>query len=352
MKKKDNREPLPDLTTGDAEDQADAWLVYLYSGAATREGEKTFKAWLKADPVHGRSFARAEQLWRDLGFTDGEDGAARINRLGPARRDGAALSPKRTRPWTVAAAASLAATLMISIGVWRLAFYAPVNEERFTSAVGEIRTVTLADGSEVTLGGATAISTAFSKRRRDVELVRGGAYFDVVTDAARPFAVRAGGAEVTVVGTAFDLRRSMDGLRVSVAEGVVAVGAAEKTINMRSSSKPLRVSAGRQTTLSMTGAPGGLSDFDPASTFAWREGRLVYVDEPLSHVVAEVNRYRADKIRLAAPELGDIRITIALPIDRTDQLLSALEATEPVTIRRSAGGVSMLLKGDSAKTER
>ena len=115
---------------------------------------------------------------------------------------------------------------------------------------------------------------------------------------------------------------------------------------MRLAEAPLRPrTAGQQVTAGPDGALGAVSDFDAETALAWRDGRLVYVDEALSVVIAEINRYRASKIRLADAALGQIRITIALPIDRTDALLSALEATEPVRIHRSAAGVTIRLDG-------
>ena len=48
-------------------------------------------------------------------------------------------------------------------------------------------TVTLADGTRVTLDGATRLEVRLGARRRQVELVRGEAFFDVAHDAARPF---------------------------------------------------------------------------------------------------------------------------------------------------------------------
>ena len=61
---------------------------------------------------------------------------------------------------------------------------------------------------------------------REVEL-EGEAYFAVVHDAARPFAVRAHGAVATDVGTAFDVRAYPEdaGARIAVTEGAVAVTA-------------------------------------------------------------------------------------------------------------------------------
>jgi transmembrane sensor len=63
----------------------------------------------------------------------------------------------------------------------------------YSTAVGETRQITLADGTRVTLNTNTRLYVSFSQRAREVMLERGEATFDVASPAtAPPFNVVAG----------------------------------------------------------------------------------------------------------------------------------------------------------------
>src|SRR5262245_63689126 len=58
---------------------------------------------------------------------------------------------------------------------------------------------------------------------RDIEMLRGEAYFRVAHDQARPFIVHTASLHVRAVGTSFDVRTSSDRVVVAVEEGMVVV---------------------------------------------------------------------------------------------------------------------------------
>lgn len=85
--------------------------------------------------------------------------------------------------------------------------------------------VQLADGSWARMAAG---SGALSVRRNEaahveLSLERGLASFDVVPNTARTFVVDAGAVQVHVLGTVFDVERSVSHVRVSVTEGKVRV---------------------------------------------------------------------------------------------------------------------------------
>ena len=92
-----------------------------------------------------------------------------------------------------------------------------------TTGVGETRTIRLPDGSIISAGADTDLVATLLKGSRTVVLGNGEAYFRVVKNPGRPFTVRAGDTTVTDIGTAFDVRRTLNGVIVAVAEGVVDV---------------------------------------------------------------------------------------------------------------------------------
>lgn len=371
---------------GGVKDQAEAWLAYLYSGTATDAGRRRFSHWLRESPAHAAAYAGAEQLWRDLGLAaDATDtigdavgrgyGTARSNRAATpfARPDtqAASAAPRRR----LRAAFASAATLLLAVAVGWFLFYDP-DTTRYTTAVGEIETITLADGSQVTLSGASTIVAHITEQARRVELTEGRAYFDVAADEQRDFRVRAAATEIRVVGTQFDVNKSPDGVRVSVTEGRVEIADAASTpaeepvvdtaesahrpqatshkpqatahkpqstqLTTNNKQRTTVLTAGQQLLAALDGSLAAEPAlFDPDEALSWREGRLRYVNTRLSTVVDEVNRYRKDKIVLADETLGDFRVTTSFRTDQTDQLLSGLAKSYPVTIARNANKITV-----------
>jgi|GEM_PF-431205 len=85
--------------------------------------------------------------------------------------------------------------------------------------------IKLADGSRVKAlshGAAVAVEGNEPKQIR-LRLDAGGARFDVIPNKHREFIVRAGGVEVAVLGTIFDVERAEGRVRVSVSRGKVRV---------------------------------------------------------------------------------------------------------------------------------
>jgi len=330
-------------------EEAARWLAYLYSGEATGDGRREFSDWLQRSEANARAYRNVQQTWRDMAVPGAEgffrepvasDAAdERVVVFEPRRRQRPAVAARRG----MLAAAAIAATVVVGVGVWRTQVYDPVTAGSYATRTGEVRTVALPDGSKITLAAASSVRTAFSKKRRHVELVRGGAYFDVSRDPAKPFTVAAAASEIRVVGTEFDVNLAPRDVRIAVAEGVVRIGPAA-TGGAQSGLGGVRLRAGQRVTATLDGRLGPIEAFDPKQAAAWRQGRLVYRNARLEDVVAEVNRYRDDKIVIGDVRLVDVPITLATRTDQTDALLSGLEATSPVVIERSERRVVLRLK--------
>ncbi|HEX3934241.1 MAG TPA: FecR domain-containing protein [Puia sp.] len=89
---------------------------------------------------------------------------------------------------------------------------------------GYTRQYRLPDGTTVILraGGRLDFPSIFGNGSREVSLT-GEAYFDVASDARRPFIIHTGGISTTVLGTAFNISASTERVVVSVTQGKVKV---------------------------------------------------------------------------------------------------------------------------------
>lgn len=111
----------------------------------------------------------------------------------------------RAAPSTRRPALAVAAAVVVAVvGVVTLI----LSDTTARTDVGELREVTLADGSRVVLDTATRLETAYGNTERHLNLPSGRARFDVSHGDPRPFIVDAGGLEVHATGTRFDVRRS------------------------------------------------------------------------------------------------------------------------------------------------
>src|SRR5262249_16325196 len=72
---------------------------------------------------------------------------------------------------------------------------------------------------------------------------------------------------------------------------------------------------------------------DPILVAGWRVGLVVYRNQPLSQVVAEINRYRPGRIVIADEALSQRRVDAVFHLARIDE---ALPQIEQLTGRRAA----------------
>lgn len=310
----------------DPDEAARQWLAYFASGDAQPGKDAEFRAWLEASSWHSEAYARAERLWQAIPEVDGVEDVLNPARSRDRLRRPAGAFEERPR-WDGllrrGAAAAAAAVLVIAVSAVITLRQPSSNTIAFATAIGEIRSVALPDGSQIVLGGDSAVEARFTREVRELKLLRGEAYFDVVRDGWRTFAVAAGDVRVEVLGTEFEVSILPDAIAVAVASGRVGISDARHRVEL----------APGERALAHRGAvPIEVGAFDPQDEFAWREGRLMFSNERLADAVAELNRYSTKPIVLAQPELGDIRITTSLRTNQINQMLAGLSATKPVRV--------------------
>jgi len=301
-----------------AELEAAAWHARLGAPRVASETIEEFFAW-RQKPSNAEAYRRVEQAWTTTGSLAADPEIAEALEAAMSRRTKA--RPVYRVKALVAVGASVAvATIAVAAWVWAS------SKDVYATAVGEQRSVQLADGSSVRLDTNSRIRVRFDSGRRTVELASGQALFNVAHDAHRPFVVEAGEAQVTAVGTVFDVRRVGEGVEVTLVAGVVDVLAAQgKT--------PARMGAGHQARV----GSGGLrvAAVDTRIETSWADGRVVFRDTPLRDAVAEVNRYLADPIVLDAPSLETEAVNGVFKTGDRDAFVYA--ATAALGLRSSAG---------------
>jgi transmembrane sensor len=242
------------------------WWTRLDAGEPTRQEREAFAAWLAESPLNKEVFDQISQLWDDF-----EPLRAHFDKAGPV--------PRRARRRLPIAAAVAAMLAILSLRGEDLALMLRGAE---LTGVAETRFLTLTDGSRVQMGAASAISVDFGAHQRLVTLLKGEAFFIVAPDATRPFSVAAGGGVVTALGTAFD---------VATESGRTQVTVVEHRVRMSGGGSSVVVDAGRQSAYGPGVAVAPPYPVDVEQVTAWRRGKLIFEDRPLSEVMAALGKY-------------------------------------------------------------
>jgi transmembrane sensor len=291
------------------------WFVRLQSTEVSLEETLAWQAWIHENPANAAAFARIEEISQALCAVPAP-AALPAALLARDRYDASVpigdWKPRRAARWpwaTLGVAASLALVALV-FAFWKMPAAAT---DAFETEIGENRSVALADGSIISLGGDTRIEVAMSENVRAIELVRGEALFKVAKDSSRPFKVRAGDATIIAVGTEFNVERDSDRAVVSVTEGRVVVkpDTGLLPVALLQEFKPklrsVRVSAGQQTTAGSAGIEEPTKMEDPAT--GWQIGHLAFRLQPLRYVLEDVNRYAHKPIVLETESMGALIIT-------------------------------------------
>ncbi len=237
-----------------------------------------------------------------------------------AGRSRSALTSTPARRWRTAAVAALGLGIAFVAGslTHRPAPSRPGRE--FVTAAGQRLSVTLADGTRLTLAPASRVRVPvdYGRDARDVDL-KGEAYFTVAHDAARPFAVHTREAVARDIGTAFDMRAySEDSVaRIVVTEGLVSAGPAAGADRER----PLRI--GDVATVDNRGV-AVTHDADLAPYTSWTTGTLTFRDARFADLVPELNRWYDLDIQIPSPALRNRRVASRFEDAPVDQVLGSL----------------------------
>ena len=306
-------------------EQAEHWVVRLASGEIEARELAAFKTWLAAAPEHRAAFDRERALWLSL---EGKEAA--FAGAPPPRRSARPAWVRATTPRRTLAAAVAAAAIVLAApnAVVRL-------QADEMSATGEVRTVALPDGSIAMLDTGTAIAIRFGQDERRIKLLRGRAWFDVKHDDRRPFRVAALGGVTQDVGTAFEVGRDDDDVRVAVTKGMVRVAAPE-------SGDGLLVQALGRVHYARGGPVERLTPAAADGIAAWRRRLIVIDGRAFGDAIAEVARYRPGPTLTLADTSGQPKVSGVFRTDAPDIALQTLARMAGLRVATLPGGVAII----------
>lgn len=292
---------MPGLMHRETSQEIDAvaadWAARIDRGALSPADEGALDAWIAGDARRLGAFMRMRAVAL-------QSNSAKA--LGPdfdpeafAQAEPSAATPITRRRMFWLGGSAVAASALGAVGLGLM-----MRDTIYETRLGEMRVVTLEDGSAVTLNTASRIRVAFADARRTVTLEEGEALFDVAKDPARPFIVEAGGTSVRAVGTSFSVKRLNDApVEVLVREGIVEVA-------QPATHRPVRMTANmRIVTSHAVAQPVAIAQTEVDRETAWRSGRIAFEGEPLAQAAAAFGRYSDTRIIIEDPGIGREEIT-------------------------------------------
>lgn len=299
--------------------QAADWLIRFseQEESATEDAALTaeWRHWCDQDERHERVYRQMHQLWTSATVTP-------------------ATTLRASRPPRFLSVALLAG--LLGIVASQLPYDYWLADQR--TATGEIRRLTLDDGSVLTLNTHSAVNLHFDTRQRTVELVSGEAYAEVAKDpAGRPFVIRTAQASAQALGTRYSVREFGDSTRVHVEESRVQVTAQDNP------AISVALSAGQQVSLTQHQLLHSVQN--DVSEEGWLRHQLVFENTPLSEVINELERYHRGVIYLDPRDrdaLTALRFTGVLPLDDTRRALSLLSHALPLAYRQPVDAVVLI----------
>jgi len=338
--------------------EAAQWLVVLSEAECTREERQEFIAWLRLSNVHVEEFLRISELtgrlvrcrvWPDDSVTDliararaGNSGAvvpigAMSGRVAHSER----VAPRNRWLRYVAAAASLA-IVSLAIGVTVEMF--DWGSKTYATNAGEIRSITLEDGSVAELNTRSRLRARFTANERRVQLIAGEAIFNVAKNPRRPFRVSAGSTEIVAVGTQFNVDAHDSRTVVTVLEGRVRV-TSKPDIPPRDAGRfdppvdhQIELARGEQAIIAKHRPPVRVAAADTVRATAWTERRLFFEGATLADVATEFARYNDRIIRINGDVLATKRISGVFNATDQPTFIDFLRTQTDVHVREDARG--------------
>ncbi|HTP40356.1 MAG TPA: FecR domain-containing protein [Steroidobacteraceae bacterium] len=296
-----------------------------WQAASTRDDcdWQAFTDWLETSPRHRQAYDEIARL---------DDHVARhaaALRIAPLPQ-----RPPRARGRLILAAA-VAGVALLGAVAWRTLPAILGQGPRTFVAQAAGSTLTLAGGVKVVLAPGSSLVVA---GRHDAQLrLDGDAWFEVPHVPGRELRIAAGDYELRDIGTRFEVVSDGAQLKVAVTEGELAV-------SLPGRDEPAHVGAGQR--LLVAGDPpmaeyGAVAAADVAG---WREGRLVFRNEPLSLVAVQLGRHAGLTVTVD-PSVAQRRFSGVFTIGDGSQLLAQLARIMDLRAQRDGAAVRLLAAG-------
>ena len=320
--------------------EAAHWYGELREPDADAQTWDAFRAWEGSDPAHAAAFRQVEA---SLNLLAGSSLAAPP---GPGSRSRSPASGKPHRAGLYWLAGLAAALVLAVVSIITTNLQGGPEPVIYATAIGDVRDVTLEDGSVITLNTDTELAVTYSAKERRVELAHGQALFTVIK-GARPFVVEAAGSETRALGTVFEVFLGPEDVGVTLIGGSVSVLPQVAGQEDAGEERAGTVLTPGDRLVLRGGAIASLSQVDTDAALAWQTGILQFRDVTLAEAIAELNRYSETKLRVDDPALAAEHLSGAFPAGDQEMFAETLKLYLPVETRHTGNEISIVPAGQA-----
>lgn len=335
--------------TGTPQEQAGFWVFTQHSDEWTTACEQQLQVWLTQNENNRLEYERALKLWQQLD-------QLKLATF-PARQAAQQIRAKRIQRQQRIRKAQRTGLMGLLVFSTTLGLTEYLVTDSYSTALGERKSIDLADGSKITLNTDTQLSVKMTGNRRVISLEKGEVYVNVAHEIDRPFDVIAGNGRIHDIGTSFNVYSANNITQVTVAEGKVQVIPDSKItgtlwldhvisrsafwLYLNSSPKNnenVTLVLGEQITYDDQGGFNSPIATNPTNIIAWRSGRLVFDMAPLEVVLNQMQRYHNVSFQYSTEAIKQIRVSASFEIDNLPKILNTLQAAFPIKTQQFEDG--------------
>ena len=340
------------------EEQALLLLIETARLSAT-EREQRLCQWEQRSAAHREALAQAQSEWALFGKLQREP-------LAPGQRSRLGLqalwASSKDHPLRAGSALSVLAALLLWAGApgdqrgetlpgplpeQRLselarAVHSSDSAQYYRTARGEQREIRLSDGSSIWLNWNTEILVLDTDREIHVDVIIGDVMFSIARGKQQPLVVHAGQTFAYAADTEFAIHsHGPDDAFFQVKRGSLTIAGEHQAQG--------RELAAAQQSFYYEGVGGTLSETALDSIAAWREGKLVFDDRPLTEILGELAHFTERPIQIGPIAASETSITATYALTEADAAVLQLADAHQLELLRSADDALLIRSIDGRR---
>lgn len=308
--------------------EAQTWLLRLTSGQANTHDAEAFRHWCGLSQEHAQAFAQARLLWQNLG-----PAVEAVQKREQLRATQSSPLRMSRRAFLGGAVAASAACLLLRPPLHLWPSWSDLTAD-YRTGKGEQRQVELASGVVVEMNTQTAINVRTRLGKPiGMDLITGEVQIVTAAKLAEPFAVFAASGRVLATGaTQCNVRCTGPEVQVTCLNGLTQLECHGRSVAIRPAEQ---ISYGAQ-------GVGTIAAVDTDVAMAWRRRLLIFDNQPLADVVAEINRYRPGELILMNDALAAHRVHARFSLNQLADVAVMIRDAFGARLTTLPGGIVLL----------
>lgn len=308
-------------------------IIRFLDGSITSSEKETLLLWLKEDKENRKTFLEMHDVWVTSGHTGKDFNAKKkLNVFVKRVRDYESRKKKKSIKTILYTSISAAAVIALIFTLTNL-LTSPKSfeqaDETFTQIVQAKHAkerIVLPDGTTVWLSKNAILSypRQFAGRCRQVKM-EGKAYFEVTKNKRKPFIVDLGEDKIEVLGTSFNVRNYK-----TETDNEIVLLTGRVGLHLAGVKKDVILKPNEKVVYSKTSKAPKIETVDASLFNVWTKDRLVFDNEKLSYVIANLKIWYDVEIECPVNLAERTRVSFTIVDETKEQMLKVLALVAPI----------------------